>query len=339
MMTELTDAELLAFQGDLDHIETGNKPRARIFLRMPAEGIIVARILPPREGFIKPYSYSRLHNVNGRNIHCIRQYDEVDKKWRGECPLCDLYSDVWNSHKEAKTEAEAEQIKNLARDLKPYERWYYNVIVRRYYDPDKKEEIINAGPLVAPFGVQLQEKTMRAVLGYKKFNKPSLGRVWDTMHGRDFRIIKEKKGTSQWGTYEESTFDEVSPLGTQEEIEQWLAARHDLEAIRNDRLFSYEDLERQVRIYRGIEEDTETSFNSRSFTEQPKTNGSGSVSVSVPSLPSKEVVRAETKEEALEVPTTKDSSVSEGEFFKDFDSNNVEEDYLKDLDKVIDEMK
>jgi hypothetical protein len=235
----------------------GNNNFLDNFVRMPdGEGIVVVRILPPRKNQ-KLYCVTRTHKLGQKNIHCPQNL--IDGKWTGFCPICNYYRNLWKES-DQKGGQEAEQLIAEARQIKPLERYYYNVIVRAQVNPTTGEVEKDIGPKILSIGKQLHARIIRAILGDPALDEPELGDVTSTENGRDFKIIKRlrKSGVESYPNYDESKFMQPSPLGTDKQVSTWLEGLHDLQALRQ--LKSTEELMKELRIFRGLEKDPGLDF-------------------------------------------------------------------------------
>lgn len=226
------------------------------FVRMPeGKGSVVMRLLPPKDG--NPfYLVTALHRVNGKSLHDIREY--VNGKWVGRNPICEYMRHLWKESEQA-APAEAEQKRNLYRQIKPIERYYYNVIVReeRAEDGTVKK---NVGPKILSVGKTVHEIILRGILGDKEMNQPQLGDVTDFKNGYDFKLVKtiRKSGDQSFPNYEGSHFLEQSPAGDPDECKRWMENLHDLKALRI--LKTYEELEHELLVHLGLKQEVAGGF-------------------------------------------------------------------------------
>lgn len=338
-----------AMKKDLERVDAkpGQTKRSNKYLRLPdGECALVVRILPSKSGNVLPYASTRLHYINGRSFHCLREL-ESDGYWRGNCPICTYYNALYRKADVAKTLEEADEIKAIARKFKPIERHYYNVIVREYVDPDTGETQKNVGPLVASFGKSLQAKILRAYVGDKKFKEPPLGNISHPLTGRDFKIIKEiiKDGNRKYPRYDASRFEEESALGDDDQIETWLGSLWDLEAERNDEMLSVDELQEQIDIIQGKKADPSVDFNVEDFS-LPKEyssdeNEDTSDSVSKVVTETKVESKPEPKSKPAQKPKKKESEeatssdVSFDMDLDDVDGIDVDDDWVKDIQKAV----
>lgn len=210
------------------------------FVKMPdSEGVVTVRILPPAPAGAfgrqkNPFFVaSRIHKINDKNIHSPKVLNKATGKWEGSCPITDYYNYLWARSKK-ESDAEAAKTVALARAIKPIERYYYNVIVRSETDPKTNEVHKNVGPKILSVGITLHKLIIRAILGDEALDEAPLGDITDPKIGRDFKIVKriKKGGTDSFPNYGDSKFLDQTPLGTPEQVQQWIENLHDLEAIR-----------------------------------------------------------------------------------------------------------
>ena len=148
-----------------------------------------------------------------------------------------------------------EQVKlqNQARDIKPVERYYFNVIVRQETDPRTNETKQNVGPKVYSAPKVIYEKILRAMKGDDMAGEAPLGDITNPKTGRDFRVVKKtvRVGNGpEYPNYDASKFEEISPVGTVKEFESWLDSLHDLNSLRV--LKTQEELKQAIRVHTGM---------------------------------------------------------------------------------------
>ena len=284
------------------------------------EGALTLRLLPadtPR-GRSLPYASTRLHYINGRSYHCLRELDS--ERWRGNCPICNYYNFLYQKVKEAKTKDDADAIVAVAREIKPIERYYYNTIVREEFNEETKKTLLNVGPKIFSTGKSVHGRILRACLGNEKFKQKPLGNVMHPFTGRDFTIVKRiSRGHdgAEYPNYDDSVFEDESALGSEEQVAEWLENMHDLEEERLSSLKTHDELQHQVGIFTGKEEDDNLGFDP-SELELPT------------DLKLSEVLQPKTQVH-VDVPVENDVP-----FNIDLDdSPGVEADWVKDLQKQI----
>jgi hypothetical protein len=326
-----------AMKKDLERVDAkpGQAKRSNKYLRLPdGECALTIRILPSKSGNVLPYASTRLHYINGRSFHCLREL-ESDGYWRGNCPICTYYNALYRKADAAKTMEEAEEIKEVARNFKPIERHYYNVIVREYVDPETGETKKNVGPLVASFGKSLQAKILRAYVGDKKFKEPPLGNISHPLTGRDFKIIKElvKDGTRKYPRYDASRFEEESVLGDDAQIENWLGSLWDLEAERQDEMLGVEELQDQIDIIQGKKADPSVDFDVDEFSLPKEFNNTSEVSSDNASEESSKVSKSSSKMNE-DAGSTKSKSQSKKKSSSESEDDTSDAPFDVDLDDV-----
>lgn len=242
------------------------------FVRMPeGKGSVVMRLLPPapKGAFGRDdnpfYLVTALHRVNGKSLHDIREY--VGGKWVGRNPICEYMRHLWKESEQV-APAEAEQKKALYRQIKPIERYYYNVIVREERAEDGTVRK-NVGPKILSVGKTVHETILRGILGDKEMSQPQLGDVTDFKNGYDFKLVKtiRKSGDQSFPNYEGSHFLEQSPAGDPDECKRWMENLHDLRALRI--LKSYEELEHELLVHLGLKQETSGGFDASKFSSKP----------------------------------------------------------------------
>lgn len=329
---EEMQGEMAAFASNGEGGEGGGSKSAAIdkfvIIPDPKPGQKLAfpvRILPPTKGG-KLYQYTRLHIINGRKYQCPRPKLPNGKfDWKVACPVCDyvntLYRKIDQLVKEGADKKNDPRCKALAAeagDVKPIERYYYNVVCRKL--TTDKGVIVNAGPKILSVGKVLHQKILAHIFGDVGVRK--LGNVSDVKNGYDFVIVKTKKG-DEFANYDASYFEQESTAaGTAEEIKAWVEAMHDL--TENRKPTEYDVLEKQLAIHRRIIPDEKTDgFNVDDFDAKMKAkygNG-GSTSVTVAtggSVPA--AAKPQNEDEALasvvgggETPSTTDEDMSIGD--------------------------
>lgn len=259
--------DLAGMQAESDRLEDqsqGNYGNEDMFIRMPEkEGSVTVRILPPSKGH-KLYCKTRVHKINGRNVHCLREKNEITGKWEGDCPICGYYRWLYRKVDELEAEgkkAEANKRRAEAKLIKPIERTYFNAIDRS--DDTPKPKILSVG-------VKLYAKIIRAFTGDKKFNQKPLGDItdWKGKTGRDLLIIKELQSDGQmtYPNYDRSQFEEPSPLAEKDVVIQLMENLHDLSSLRNVKGEDY--VKKELAIYRGLISDESVGFNPEQFDEE-----------------------------------------------------------------------
>lgn len=255
-------------------------------------GSVAVRILPPVKGG-KLFQYNRVHTMNGRKVHCPRPL--VNGKWDRNvtCPICDYYSSLWrqiDKLEKAGRGAEAEKLKDEARQIKPVERYYYNAIVRSMVVEGK--ELKNVGPRILSVGKILHKLIIKAIVGEEGDPDSKLGNITDLKAGWDFIIRKEvTAGSEGFPKYERSGFARnPSPAGTPEEVKKWQETLHDLTKLRNPKEVDY--LEKELAIHRGLIPDDAETFDTEGFDAKWRKQAASDVDDEVESAPVRVTVPA-----------------------------------------------
>ena len=336
--------DLDGMQQDLNRVDRkpGQTDRSDKYLQLPkGEGSVTVRILPAvkpnSQGLKVPYAATRLHYINSRSYHCFCELEEGKWRNKGECPVCNYYNFLYKEAREADSKELADALTSKARQLKPIERYYYNVIIRELIDDDGTK-LSNVGPRIASFGKSQQARILRAFLGNLKMKEKPLGNVAHPFTGRDFKINKEirKSEFGDFPNYDSSKFLDESVAGSEDEIDQWIGNLWDLEAERLDDIKSTGELEHQVNIFRGVEEDDSVTFDRSQYdvpTDIQTRNSSATVATSETSTVTEQPV-------AVTVPVDEeppfDTNPTSADVSKEIgDVAMVEEDWVKDLKKVV----
>ena len=238
------------------------------FVKMPeGKGSVVLRILPPAaDGMFgrdkNPFfQWTRIHKVNNKSLHDPRE--KINGKWIGENPIGDYLRWLWKESEQAKPE-ERDRMQKTYRELKPIERYYYNVIVRTETD-DNGNVKKNVGPKILSVGKTVHEAILRGICGDKEMNQPKLGDVTDFKTGRDFKLVKtiRKSGDVSYPNYESSHFLDESPAGEPDECSTWMQNLHDLASLRV--LKSAEELENELMVHLGLKQEVSSNFDPSKF--------------------------------------------------------------------------
>ena len=218
------------------------------YVKMPdKEGFVLLRLLPALKGKWH-FCSTRIHRLgeypNSKTFHCLRQRTKTSKGYlwlnptnnpKEDCPICQKYADLW---KLANNQRSDEQMRTqaLARSVKPIERFYWNSIVRQQLNNKTNGMETNVGPKIFSCGKTLQTIIVDSINGNPITGLKRLGNVLHPIEGRDFRLVKKiKKGSSggfEYPDYAQSSFEDVSILGAEDQIKGWLASMHDLDALR-----------------------------------------------------------------------------------------------------------
>jgi hypothetical protein len=269
--------DLGALQNDYKGLKTSETSSGSFlenFVRMPeGKGSVVLRLLPPApKGAFghdsNPfYLITALHRVNGKSIHDIREYSRDTGRWVGQNPIVDYMRRLWKES-EQDAPAEAERKRALYRQIKPVERYYYNVIVRSETSEDGTVKK-NVGPKILSVGKTVHEIILRGILGDAEMNQPKLGDVTDFKGGYDFKLIKtiRKSGDNSFPNYEGSHFLEQSPAGDPDECKRWMENLHDLNKLRV--LKTADELKHELAVHLGLKQEGGDGFDPSEFASKP----------------------------------------------------------------------
>lgn len=187
-----------------------------------AEAII--RFLPSKDTdvpFIKLFS----HSFNGPGGWFI---NDCPTTVGLECPVCKNNTELWSVDE------------NTVRTRSRKTNYYANILVIK--DPQNPE---NEGKVfLFKYGKTIHKKIMDKISPEEGgIDEPVM--VFDYYNGANFKLkIKmQKVGNANMPNYDASSFDNPSPVGTDEEIEKYHNARYELSEFTNkDRFKSYNDL-------------------------------------------------------------------------------------------------
>ncbi len=306
------------------------------FVTMPEkEGFTIVRLLPRAKGK-RFYCSTRTHRLikgeqdkkkSGRNFHCPRELVTgkngkkfwVDTDPKDPCPHCLYTRAIWAEVEAAEgggpvdsrnlKTAEGRILHAEYSRIKAIERHYYNAMVRHY---DKKGKLIKSeGPKILSIGKTLHERIVRAVVGDPKAGEPGLGDVSDLITGRDFKIVKKLRPVTNYPYYDESKFLDPSPLGTDEEVAEWLENLHDLAALRVVKPTSEMDI--ALQKYTGAIPDDDTNFDMSKYRKK----------ADQPAKLDEQVAAAKAEAptpQASKTETSEDEALTEKEFMDNIDA-------------------
>lgn len=206
------------------------------FTKEETVGEITIRVLPLNPLFTRVKFHCLPHNPR---VVCPTTFNQ-------SCPICEKASKIWNeindisnweSHQELSLDA-----KKKAQSLKPYERYYYNIIADndeqvRLYIVGKTlhTQIINGIANIIP-KLSFWEKCWQWFF-------PKSWNVLDWDSGYDFVVRKELRrfNYSIFSDYNKSSFTQVKkPAGTKKQIEMW--KKHTPFTAKDISAMSYEEL-------------------------------------------------------------------------------------------------
>lgn len=306
----------------------GNTDWMEKFVKLPdRDGFVLMRILPRKKGQ-KLYCATRTHrltnpsesnpNKRSKSLHCPKELVMTDRgpRWQGECIICKYYSDLWQKSEKLSGKAQ-EDLQQKAREIKPVERYYYNVIVRQEKQKDGTF-LKNVGPKIFSCGKTVHAKIMRAIVGDQTAGEKPLGDITHPQNGRDFRLVKKVVkggGGAEYPNYDNSKFEDVSPLGEMDDMEQWIANLHDLQALR---VLKEEDiLKHELKVHLGLIKEEGTKDDLAEF----RGGSEGGTNLSASTAEAEETVREEltTKPEAAkaEAKKSEEDVLADDDFMKE----------------------
>lgn len=214
------DQETRNFLNRIRKTEGSYPPPKDAFVRLD-EGCTRIRILPPMKDYSADegesdniYETRRQHyNTGNFATQCSKTLQ--GDRWVGNCPICDRYNELWSEsrqHDMSGDTSRARQLQESARNIKPVERFYYNVIVRGQE---------NKGPQIYAVPKSVHKQIIELMLGREgDYGEEPLGDITDPIEGLDLRVIKEQKGP--FPQYTVVPTHKPSPLGTNEQMRVWL---------------------------------------------------------------------------------------------------------------------
>lgn len=311
---------------------TGSGNFLENFVKMPeGKGSVVLRILPPApDGMFgnkkNPFfQATRIHKVNGKSLHDPRE--KVNGKWVGENPIGDYLKWLWKESEQAAPD-EQKRMQTLYRELKPIERYYYNVIVRAETD-ESGNVLKDVGPKILSVGKTVHEAILRGICGDKEMNQPALGDVTDFKAGRDFKLVKtiRKSGDMTYPNYESSHFLDESPAGEPDDCKKWMENLHDLSSLRV--LKSSEELEHELMVHLGLKQESSSNFDPSKYSSTGVVNATKS-------SPSPAPVVKQMSEEDVDVEEVVSKSVKNvsNDDSESEDEEVADKDFLEELRKL-----
>lgn len=329
-MSEFGTLDLAALEEHAKRLNTEKNNFQDLYVPMPkGAGTITVRILPPAKGQ-SLFQETRLHTLKkpeqdrGPRMHCPRPL-RSDGKWdhKFPCIICEYYNSLYRQFdilERNGSKVEAAAIQAAARAIKPVERYYYNVIVRKLITDNGEE--INAGPRILSVGKQLHKLIVDTILGSN--NTPQLD-VTNIKNGYDFIIRNDPKGSGKdaFPNYDRSFFArESSPAGTPEEIRKWAVSLHDLSALRIIKDADY--LKKELARYKGLIPDFDDGFDNDAFEAEfrPKATAPASQEEALQAAMSQsdsfdEFINSEASTEPVTEAVAEDITIEDEEFIND----------------------
>lgn len=199
-------------------------------------GSNMVRILPGREEALEFFVESSVHKIQGpdgkfSNYQCRKPHNEA-------CPLCDLYFDLWKSHKALNLGkgGDGKQTKskfgNLATSIKAKPRFYLKAVIRDLVGT--KDE---SGNPVDPVKYVVASSELFNIIMASVTNPdltddddPENTTMISLERGNDFDIKITKKG--EFNSFAESSVKiKKSKAGTPKEIAEWMDSKLDIRTL------------------------------------------------------------------------------------------------------------
>lgn len=317
--------DILSLQEEVNRLKEGNQggnnDYLNNFVKFPeGAGAVTIRLLgPAAPGMFERqqspfYKETRLHRVNGKSLHCLKDFDKKNKKYVGSCPICEYYSWLWQESEKQTDPKKKDEMQAKARAIKPVPRYYFNCIVRQERQEDGSV-VENVGPKILSIGATIFKKIITGITGDPELDEKGYGDVTDAVTGRDFKIIKtiKKSGDQEYPNYDNSKYLDVSPLGNPEQIKLWLSTLHDLNSMRI--LKTEDELKVELKKHLGL---IKNDAGSGGFDPSEYSSTSSSEETSIRTTPS-------VSERTASLPTESTSSVVD---------DNIDDDFLNSLRNI-----
>jgi hypothetical protein len=276
-MADFDELNLAELNDEAERLESqGNQDFLKNFVRMPEKaGYVTVRLLPKAKGK-NLFCSTRTHKLDDRNVHCTKTLTNgrwIDADPKRPCVICKYYNDLWKDIEKlekAGRKKEAEEIKIQARAIKPVDRYYYNVIARSQLNRKTNAPEVDVGPLIYSCGKTMHQKIIRGIVGDPSMKKKGYGDVTNPKTGRDLCIRKRLKGEGKdaYPEYDESDFEDQTPLGNPDQIDKWINSLHDLDSLRV--LKTVEEMEVMLEKYLDGEPAQEEQYDISKFRNKRK---------------------------------------------------------------------
>ena len=193
------------------------------------EEITTIRICPPLPGK-KFCMVIRYHRIGMRSFQCHKKLHQG--KWEGNCVCCEQYRKFYPpdyAYLPDPPPFYKGNVDDFSRDVKnlqPIENYYFNIITRGMEDKGVGKFSCRKG---------LYVKMLEGIKGNE--SNPNVAKLGDITHptkGHDLYVRKVTKATDSgnWVDYSNSHFLPSTPLGTTEQIMEWMNQLHNLEELR-----------------------------------------------------------------------------------------------------------
>lgn len=174
------------------------------------DGKNTVRFLPSSDDEKLFYAETKIHRIPNeegqvKNVHCRKVHGE-------DCPLCTIYYKLWDMFN--KGGKEDTSLSDLAKQIKPRQRYYMNVLDRE----TGEVKILSVGQII-----------MQKVIG--TIMDEDYGDITDITTGRDFVIHKVMEGP--WPKYDQSSArPRITPLSDKKkQIAEIMDNLHDIQKL------------------------------------------------------------------------------------------------------------
>lgn len=197
----------------------------------PPQGTSTIRILPPVGGMDFFFVEVGQHYIgdNNKPFYC----PAICTSGESKCPICDVNEELYRAGE-----------KDAAAKFRATRSFFMNIIDRAHPD----QGVLKYAPGTTLFGHMTS-----AIMD------PDYGDITDAEEGYDFKV--ERTGEGKDTKYQGRPVKRSTPLGTDEQMAEWLEAAEDLSTYIADQitLLSYEDLAKKsgVDVFFVEEEDTQ----------------------------------------------------------------------------------
>lgn len=181
------------------------------------DGDNLIRILPsPEDSGKEFYAETMIHRIptedgKTKNFHCLKVHGK-------SCPVCEAYYGLWKAYNATgKTD---ETLSAAARQIKPRERYYMNVVDRG----SKQVKILSIGQIIYKKIIKVMTQKDPETGEYE------YGDITNLTEGHDYIINKVME--DGWPKYGDSMVrPRQTAAGSQKEIDGWMGTLHDIYAL------------------------------------------------------------------------------------------------------------
>ena len=195
------------------------------------DGDNIVRFLPGKEEPLDFFVEGTLHKYKDSEGHW-RSY-KCRKPHGEDCPMCNLYFDLWDRHKalnlgkDAQGKQKHSKFGSLATLIKAKPRYYAKIVVRDLQNSDEESPVKFLAMSQRLFNI-----VMGAVLDpdYQDEDDPDNTTVLSLDKGNDFNIRITKQG--EFNSFDESKAKpKKSRAGSPKEVQEWMESELDLKSL------------------------------------------------------------------------------------------------------------